>query len=951
MRKLAILILLITLHLGLSAQESNSNKTKADGKTASEEENVVDEKEEFEKAIQKKNAKDRITSLIKFVKDFPESTRKTRALENIVGSRAELADEKLRIGETETGTKLFMLAVRESPTPVSDKLFSNLLLKFPANLFFRGQGKAAFDVAELIEEKVGNNPKQMLPLATFYLSAENGLKAKNLAEKVIELNPESAAAYYTLGFANRLNFDLNAAAKAFQKALELDPESVNTKTSLAEMKRALGLPEDAIALYREVLEKDETNSKAKTGLVLSLFDFENKTDAELEMEKELTQNPNNLPLLVGAAYWYAAHKDGDKAVELAQRVIAFQPRYIWTYIALARGYMAQGNPLAAERAILTARKYGNFPTLSYELASARFAAGFNREAGEGLKKAFEIEGDLVKTKLGGRIERKAETFIDLLSYERRASIFQVNTADDPLNSLLLKNLLNFMEKVENKDADDESIALAADQFISGSDKMKTYRQLFVADQLLQRKKSLSKVIEITKDAVIGVDSALEVESPSSSVLAEQLYESRRLSLTRGRTVIVPDIPRQTLSKIVRGRIEEIAGWALFQQEKSAESKIRLKRAIGILPKDSTWWRSSLWKLGTVLESEGKQADALDAYIRGYSEKEQSTVKKIVIEGLYRKINGSLEGLDDRLKSKPAEPETASIFTKKPEKTKKKKLDEEESSTEIEKLPEDLPLVDTTDVKDNSDSNSGNPKTDRVPKPSDSKTAEENLVGLNSNSPEKGKLAETEDRKKKILSVEGLEKGKQLAGQIESKTNQKVTDQTLFDPIIIDVPSEAAKKNQDNPEKSKKDSPIELTENPSKKGVEDSGETKTLDKKELENKNKGPENLLVRPRVVSEKNSEKVRECAVVVSQEVVSIINNGGSLGVLVGLEKYKEKTPILKAVSSDPDDIEVKLEPGIGAMTGQSFFIIKSISERKGTYNVVFETPCGKKKIEVKVR
>ena len=463
---------------------------------------------------------------------------------------------------------------------------------------------------------------------------------------------------------------------------------------------------------------------------------------------------------------------------------------------------------------------------------------------------------------------------------------------------------------------------------------------------LKRKSLFSKIIEITKDAVKGVDSALDVESPSSSVLAEELYESRRLLLTRGRTVIVPDVPKQTLSKIVRGRIEEIAGWALFYQEKSAESKVRLKLAIGILPKDSAWWRSSLWKLGTVLESDDRPKEALDAYIRGYSEKEQSTVKKIVIESLYRKIHGSLAGLDERLKNKPAEPETASIFTKKPEETEEKKLDKEVSSTETEKLPEDVPLLDAVEKRENSDSNTDEKKTDEMLKPDNPKTAEENLVGLNSNSPRKEDPLKTENSDKKALSIEGLEEGKQLEDQSKPKETPKTKDKLLFDPIIIDIPAEEVLKIRDNPVKPKKETLDASSTESLKKDVDENSDTKTVE--DLKN---GTENLLVRPRVVSEKTTEKVSECSVVVSQEVVSIINNGGSLGVLVGLEKYKEKTPILKAVSSDPDDVEVKLEPGIGALTGQSFFIVKSTSDRKGTYSVVFETPCGKKKIEVKVR
>ena len=46
----------------------------------------------------------------------------------------------------------------------------------------------------------------------------------------------------------------------------------------------------------------------------------------------------------------------------------------------------QKKPLDAERTLLGARRYGNFPTLEYEIASARLMAGFYRDAAEELDK-------------------------------------------------------------------------------------------------------------------------------------------------------------------------------------------------------------------------------------------------------------------------------------------------------------------------------------------------------------------------------------------------------------------------------------------------------------------------------------------------------------------------------------------------------------------------------------
>ena len=880
MRNLAILIFIISFSFISFAQdpptdvgeEKDSTKTaQVEKKDDEPKEEIGDEKEELEKAINQVTAQEKITALQKFLENFPESKQKNRVLEIIVSARAEVADEKLRFSENEEGVKLFKLAVEESPTPISDRLFFGLLAKFPTNLFWRGERTAAFEVAEMIEKKVEGNAKHLLSLATFYLGVENPKEAKRLAEKVLELEPELAAAYQTIGFANRLNFDLEKAEEAYQKAVELNSESIIFKNNLAEIKRALGKHDEALTLYREIIEKDEADLNAHTGIILSLFDSEKTEEAETELTKSLEKNPKNLILLVGVAYWYAAHKDGEKAIEFAKKALDIEPRYTWTYIALARGFMLQGEPHAAERTLLTARQFGNFPTLEYELAEARLAAGFYREAAEGLSKSFTIEDDVIKTKLGKRVKKEAENFIELLSPERRASIFQVNTANNPQNAEKLKQLLAFNQNLEKEEAEETEIELTADKFIKGDDKMKFHRQMFVADRLLKKKKALPKVLEITKDAVSGVDSALEVAKPSAAVMAEELYERRKIALTRGQSIIVPDIPKRTLSRIIRGRIEEMSGWALFEQEKNDEALIRLKLANSIYPQDSIWLRSSMWRYGTVLETQGKEKEALDAYIESYVGNTQDTTKKIVIETLYTKLNGSLDGLDKVLSDRAIKTNPTNEASNQPKEDEKTDSKEESVSSDIkdEKIPDGVPVArETPEPKNTSDDNSDLPKSD------DKK--EDNAEPKPTTEPAKNDDEKVEDK--------------------EKNTTKEKTD----------------------------------TDNTEESGG-DSEESKPVTKE-------------------GDKSETKPQKCEISVSQSVISIGNNGGGLGVLVGLEEGKNFQKI-KAVSSSPDDVEAVFDPTISKLSDRAFFFVKSISTNKGMYNVVFETPCGKKEITVKVR
>ena len=295
-----------------------------------------------------------------------------------------MADESLSAGDSVNAVRLFKLAIDNAPKPYSDRLFAEVIATVPANLYWRGFKTEGIELARLIEDQVATDVNKLLLLSTFYLGTENGEEAKRVAEAAIKLDEKNAASHQTLATAQRLNFNLDAAAAAFARAVELDPESTIAKRSLADMKRATGKADEAEKIYRDILTVNEKENQARTGLVLALFDQGKRAEAEVEMAKALEEAPGNVVLLGGVAYWYAANKVADKAVEFARSAIEKEPRYIWSHIALGRGLMLQNKPVEAEQVLVSARKYGNFPTIQYEIASARLAAGFFREAAEEL---------------------------------------------------------------------------------------------------------------------------------------------------------------------------------------------------------------------------------------------------------------------------------------------------------------------------------------------------------------------------------------------------------------------------------------------------------------------------------------------------------------------------------------------------------------------------------------
>ena len=977
MRYSVILFLILVFSLPAFAQPPRNPKVK---KTKPAANKSLDEKAELEKAIDEQDAAIRIAALQKFIENFPQSKEIVNVRERIVSARAQIGDDALKAGDTASGIEFFKSAVTDAPQPMSEKLFADVILQFPTNLFFRGQRDAAFEIARMIEEKTGSDAKQLLGLATFYITVENPSNARRLAQKAIETAPEMPVAYQTLGIANRLGFRLEEAVTAYTKALELDPASTVSKRSLAEMKRANGKTVEAIGLYREILEKDPTDANAKTGLVLSLFENGKQTEAEGEMQKLLVENANNLPLLVGAAYFYAAKSDGAKAVDLAQKALAIEPRYTWANIALARGFLAQKRPLDAERVLLTARNYGNFPTIDYEIASARLQAGFYREAAEELKSNFEIKDGVLTTYLGNRVGVDAEDFLKLLSLERRAAIFYFDAADTVENAERLKSLFEFSKELNNENANENALSEAAEKFIQGNDKMKIHRQLFVAGRLLDKKKDLPKVIELTQAAVRGVDTALDVPNASAAVMADELYETRTLAISRGEFLLVPDVPRQTLSVILRGRIEELSGWTLYQQDKPADAIVKLKRAVSVLPENSNWWRSSVWRLGAAFEAAGKADEALKNYIKSYKSGEANPAKYIIIDSLYQKVNGSRDGLEDKIGKKPdgisdtiakvteninpgpdVSPTPPTEETRRAESNSTTENPTTEISTQTQTTPTPTPEIIPKPVPTPENTSevltTPTPETEVLTSP----TPEENQsVETTKNETENPTETVTEpvtenpttDETTPTSSPEVENPIVPIPSPTPSKNTETVakaetTSKSLFEPIVINV---RKKETQNLPttgtEPKPKNTSVEKIESVK---TEESNSPKPVENERIEPKNTNASTT--RPRVFIEDNLRiETPKCELVASQESVWLVNGGGSLGVLVGFAGQGDAKKIT-AVSSSPKDIEVSLEPEIGANSGRAFFILKSISPKKGAFTVTFDSPCGKREVQVRVR
>lgn len=659
----------------------------------------ADESEEVELTLTLPLAK-RAVALKEWLDTHPNSKSRARATELLISTHAGLGDQKLKEGDSAGGIQQLMEAIDQADLTVTDQLFSGVIAQIPMNLYARGEHNAAFKAAQSVETKYGSDAKRLLAMASFYLNVERGTEVVRVAEAAVKLAPDMAEAHRILALGLHISLRLEEAAAEYKRTLELDPTSKVSRGSLADLYRASGKAEEALALYNEQLTADPKDRAARAGKVLSLFELNRAEEANRELDAALAEEPRSLPLLAGSAYWLMAHGDrgnNEKALDLAQKAIAIEPRYTWAQIALGRALLAANRPLDAERAMRYARQYGKFPTLNYELATVLSSMGLYEEAVEVLRESFSIKGDQVQTYLAGHLPASDTGFLELLAPERRASIYQKTAADTATNAKTLKALLTLNTAITAEKIDETVAVTAAREFASGTDNMRAFRQLYASSRLLRHGIGLNAALELAEDARKATDDALAAPSLTMAVQADEFRELRARAISSGTVPDVAEAPQSVLANLLKGRIEDLVGWALFNQQKYLDAAAYLKKASETLPAGTPAWRTALWHLGATLEQTDQKEQALDYYIKSYVAGEPDAVRRSVIEQLYKKINGSLDGLDQRISSggfstetaaaaptptpePTATPEPAPIETPKPEtpKPESNQLSEEEA---------------------------------------------------------------------------------------------------------------------------------------------------------------------------------------------------------------------------------------------------------------------------------
>ncbi|HZH33220.1 MAG TPA: hypothetical protein VEX64_00110, partial [Pyrinomonadaceae bacterium] len=581
-----------------------------------------------------------------------------------------------------------------------------------------------------------------------------------------------------------------------------------------------------------------------------------------------------------------------------------------------------------------------------------------------------LKNGVLETKLAGRVSQQASNFTDLLALERRAAILQHGSADSEENAARLKKLFALSNVLTAGTKDETALAEAVKDFVAGDDAARTHRNLYAANRLLNERIALPQAFELMQTATSGVDEATEIPAASAAVLADELFESRRLAAIRGEIVTVPDLPRNTLTNILRGRIEEIAGWTLYNQDKPEEAVVRLKRAVGILPADSTWWRSSQWRLGAALDKSGKGREALEAYVKSYRSGEPDPTRRTIIESTYVRVYGSTKGLDAKLGEQIAQSE-ASQPAPAPRTVSLSKNPLPEVIAQINKTsqPETRQSELPKEIISQPEQTSETTKVEIQPAIPEIVAEEAPIKPERTVTPEAAKPDVTPQSPEPEPTPESV--------SLEPEAKSEADDQTVepvakAEPVKTPLPEEVAKTDsqksndlvkvtQNSPRPRVllidrlKNTVTEIQPSPVKTGSaekEPKGEKTSLSP-EVAGETAQPKSTEAEPQTEEEtgrKDRSRAASCAIWTSQDTISLLSAGGRVALLVGIEGA-ETADGLTADTSSPGDIEVKIDKDASKTSNRLLYEIRSISEKKGIFAVRFESDCGEKIVKVKVR
>jgi len=161
--------------------------------------------------------------------------------------------------------------------------------------------------------------------------------------RAVQLNSQSAEAYYQLGINELRLQNLREAYRAFTRATELDPKQSSALIELAALKQVARKTDDSRALLQQALEIDSGNIRARVLLGTASLEDGKYLQALEEFKEAQRLAPTDARILSQVGDCYVLLKRYSDAIASYQSAIEANQTLLPAYINLAQVYRILGN--------------------------------------------------------------------------------------------------------------------------------------------------------------------------------------------------------------------------------------------------------------------------------------------------------------------------------------------------------------------------------------------------------------------------------------------------------------------------------------------------------------------------------------------------------------------------------------------------------------------------------
>ena len=640
--------------------------------------------EALDRARNATTQQERINLLEKFVAANRGSTLEDDARESLIREYALKGEQALREANPQLAMQAFKAALRAAPVAVNDRVFSQYIFPLPMAMNAFGYRVESADLMRSFEPRFDTDPNRLVEIGFFYVQIEAPFEAVRVLERAVQLAPQDHRAHNSLGTAYLISLRLDDAVAEFQRALELDARDEFANLNLGNLARATGEHERAVAYYRKQIALKRDDAEAHGGLAIALLALGRDEEAAPEIKLAMELAPSDYRFLTQLAFFYVTRKKATLARPLIEQAARIEPRYAWTFIAKAEIDALEGKFGDALATLISGQSHAGFATLTFALAKALVALDGYDQATEVMGKAFTLnsEGEF-EAMLGGAIRARSLRLDLLLERERQASLF---LGYDPTTSFQYR-LVEAVARIDHyskiaiegrkraqqqaarrrpgrgqakASADDDirgatrprratappslteelsagrdanlpgmpELLRAISTFTTLDDGRQPFRMVWAARKLTEADLALDAAEQLARRAIAMADVATE---PAGSMRD------------------APRLDREGRRAMFTGRAYDALGWAQFKKGNTRAALENLIRAVDVYP-TSLDRKTAIWHLAVATQEAGDDRRALELYIASYEpESATAVVRRTQIETLYKRLNGSLTGLEEKLK--------------------------------------------------------------------------------------------------------------------------------------------------------------------------------------------------------------------------------------------------------------------------------------------------------------